>query len=467
MKAQFLTVMILVLFGSRATGQTPYTTAFAVGDVASYRYIERDDFGAIIRSSVAVRKLRLAPPFLNHDAVYDTVELSSFKGNLFTFPGLENYFPVTNLGMTVTPDGMLQTYDYSEKKWRKLFPLSPPLTDSTVIDSMRAVVTQRFDTTVFGYLVRAFRMKLTDAGSERLLTIADTFGLIRAEAMIGSEAATIELINGTIGGVKYNTETRSFDFMPICPGDVRHYRHSFIPLHDPSQQSQKNHSLSIVKDTAINGIRYYAFDPPQRYFIRDSIDGVHELDTMYRSQVFFLPSNATPGTLVGSMVVVDTTTILFWGKERRLVKLSVEAVDVGMYEEWLEGVGRVYSLSFSYFSGTDIDSLCFAKICDEEHGIALGTQSEISTGGALPLIQGVYPNPASRNVTVVVSHPDGGLIELEVFEISGRRVSLTRNLVLSHGLNAIRLDLRDIPRGKYIVCARAVSGSDSKMVIVQ
>jgi hypothetical protein len=469
MKTMVSTIFILFLIGMAAHAQTPFATPFAVGDIAAYRYSEYDQHGAQIRSTVAVRKLRAAPPLLNRDAVNDTVEATSFAGSMFSFPGLEMFFSTGNLGMTLTAAGLLRSYDYGEKKWRSLFLLSPPAADTTMIDTVQAVVTQRFDTTIFGHGVRAFRICYGDTTGRRLLTVADTFGLIQAQSVVYNKTLTIELINATILGTKYNSEGRSFDYMPVCLGDVRHYKHFFTPQQTPSQRQIRNYSVSVVSDTTVNGIKYFNLAPFQGYVIRDSLDGVHQLDPVYKVQTFFLPSNATLGTLVGSMVVVDTASVVYWGKTRRKIAMSNELFDISVYEEWVEGLGKTYGISFSYFAGIDIDSLAYAKLCGTEYGAPLGLAQELQGKARSPMVFDIYPNPVSpaNPVTLTFSLPTSGTVTLELFDLLGRKSGTPRQLDAAAGLNSVRLQPGDLPPGPYLVRVGTRLGADSKLLFIR
>jgi hypothetical protein len=125
MKSMLPAMFLILLIATATRGQTPYTTGFAVGDLAAYRYSELDQQGAIIRTTVAVRRLRAAPPLLNRDAVIDTAEVTSIQGSLFTFPGLQTFFKKNRLRMAVPPGGMPRTFYFSGRVRRRLVPPPP------------------------------------------------------------------------------------------------------------------------------------------------------------------------------------------------------------------------------------------------------------------------------------------------------------------------------------------------------
>ncbi|HTA81630.1 MAG TPA: T9SS type A sorting domain-containing protein [Bacteroidia bacterium] len=93
----------------------------------------------------------------------------------------------------------------------------------------------------------------------------------------------------------------------------------------------------------------------------------------------------------------------------------------------------------------------------------------------LPLILGVneiknisefsiYPNPAKESITIDFTSTKSGAVQIELTDISGRQVLISKDFVGNSGRNMVQLNTSDLAAGTYI-CSVTVNGSKANKLI--
>jgi aminopeptidase N len=102
-----------------------------------------------------------------------------------------------------------------------------------------------------------------------------------------------------------------------------------------------------------------------------------------------------------------------------------------------------------------------------------GQDLEFTAGPADWLVSGEplalaepYPNPAAESVAIGFNLPDGGPVELSVYDLAGRRVATLVEGDLAAGRHEVAWDAGSFPAGVYLVRLVADSGSLTKRVVL-
>ena len=447
-------IILLLLHVASAAAQTPFSHSMHPGDRRAYRL-----WSSVINNDSAVCARTIM------DVAGDSADLGTVAGDIIPVPGLLfDYWG--NLGpgrWKIDADGWLHEETRSND-WRKLYPLTPPPMDTVTFirppsDTVQAILLRRYEMPLFDTTVRAFDLRMTEGAFVMDLVIAERFGLVSARVRLAqSTEANLRLLNATLDGHDYNGERRSFDFLPLCTGDVRHYQYSQFDPNDPSHGEKRNVIESIGQDTLINGERYYRVTNPAAYSQprRSATDGVHFANPA--GDEIVLPANATLGTVcLGGLVVSDTSTIDFWGQFRRRIVVSRVWIDISETMEWIEGVGLFLMQGFGHFSGFQSTVLVYANLCGIPYGTPLS--QAVPCAAAPARIEEIFPNPARHDdaVTVLLILGESQSLFLTVHDALGRQLA---NIDLGRrapGTHAVAVPSSPIPPGLR-VCHLVANG---------
>ncbi len=254
---------------------------------------------------------------------------------------------VDNRGMLVELEGL--RFDPTSND---LYPLREPSEDTLTIwgerygGSMAATVDRRFDTTLYGQSVRAF----TISTSLYSATIAEQFGLVIME----EAGVTLRLSSAVIGGVSYNRNSISRDYLPLCVGNMARYDGAKTSMPPRPNDGPYGVVHRIVRDTTIMGTQYYIRESSKggRDILRSSAEGVYVRALPGQDELLIdsrasIGSHIGPGMLGSARIVVDTGTVLREGAERHVLTARVPFEQRGVIadgtfwaeEEWMEGLG--------------------------------------------------------------------------------------------------------------------------------
>ncbi|MFO7626813.1 MAG: C25 family cysteine peptidase [Candidatus Fermentibacteraceae bacterium] len=100
-------------------------------------------------------------------------------------------------------------------------------------------------------------------------------------------------------------------------------------------------------------------------------------------------------------------------------------------------------------------------------GVVNGVGIEGSAAGVMRFsITQPRPNPASGMVWFPVSTPDGGVLEITVFDTAGRVVAVVHNGELAAGSHTLSWNTESVPQGVYLVRISTPSGSPATTRLV-
>jgi hypothetical protein len=360
--AVFLQFIFLPL---AAAAQASWVYPLEAGNVSVFRYSES---GGGRTSVLAITTTTSAS---NINGAPDTVMLQQQSGGVFPVPAWsDDWYPVRSLDATIDSSGMLWTRG-GRHDWRQEFPTRPPSADTLRIvhgagDTVLAVVSMRGPMLILDTVpVQAFACTILEPGRQRTVVIADGFGLVEAVDSMGS----MTLVNAHIGGVDWNPERRAFDYMPMCRGDVRHVSYSFIDEHEPWNSVHRNFGDTLATELRVTDTTYLVSSRSGIAY-RSDASGVF-CRSQGGGEYCVIPSHATLGTIVGSMIVTDTAVVSAFGRMRRRLLLEWSDLDWAASEVWTEGLGRTYWSTWSYFTGEESETLMYYRICGEEYGTPL------------------------------------------------------------------------------------------------
>jgi len=77
----------------------------------------------------------------------------------------------------------------------------------------------------------------------------------------------------------------------------------------------------------------------------------------------------------------------------------------------------------------------------------------------------VFPNPVSTSLTIEYQSSDNASSSLDLYSLTGQKI-LSQTIEASQGLNVIRLDVSEFPRGIYLLKIQEVNGSLSQRVVI-
>ena len=138
-----------------------------------------------------------------------------------------------------------------------------------------------------------------------------------------------------------------------------------------------------------------------------------------------------------------------------------------------------YNAYVGYYPGTisDSDSFTFTKSATGDGGAWIGDWStsgesfETGLGVAAPAefaLLGNYPNPFNPTTTIDFALETANIVQLKVFDVSGREVATLINGYRDAGSHSVSFDASGLASGVYVY--RLTSGSQtavSKMVLMK
>ncbi len=86
--------------------------------------------------------------------------------------------------------------------------------------------------------------------------------------------------------------------------------------------------------------------------------------------------------------------------------------------------------------------------------------------GSSPILGNPSPNPARNGASVALTMPAQGMVELTMYDLSGRAVRSIGQEALSAGLHTFAINTAGLPAGFYQVVARTGSGMDAASLVI-
>lgn len=411
--------------------------------------------------------------------VRDTVSVQEWNrwGGCFT----------TSLGrmkLTVNAAGNVVIFeDQRPSHWREMFPATTPAVDTFFLasslrrdDSLRRVVTRRFDTTLFGRSVHAFSFvspPTSDEWSPTETTVADSFGVIRTVYL--DRRDTLALHSCIIDGRPYRWEQTSRRYMEPCVGNVYQWhaagRDWFGNPYD------YHPTIRLRADTVIDGRQFFAGF--QNLSIHQDDSGLYRLRGPGGSMTLLLPGNATIGTPTGvidqdysrSGIVVDTATRWFEGRDRHVLTITLwttMAEGAPFTQVWVEGIGMV-SISDYDLPWPNYYELNYASICGKAFGRYVGTVSSVFPPEIHAALPTNYPNPFSTATGTTIHFTVEGTssrhVELRVHDALGRCIATVLDQEMMPGEHRIPFRPGSLPPGLYSAWLRIGDFSVTRTLI--
>ena len=79
----------------------------------------------------------------------------------------------------------------------------------------------------------------------------------------------------------------------------------------------------------------------------------------------------------------------------------------------------------------------------------------------------LFPNPGDNQVTLRVAMPESGLCQVELFDLSMRRIAILDYQVRESGTHDIRLETQEWPAGTYLIRAQYGPQTETRKLVVQ
>jgi hypothetical protein len=167
--------------------------------------------------------------------------------------------------------------------------------------------------------------------------------------------------------------------------------------------------------------------------------------------------------MLGTLVVTDTVATQLVGNGKYITYRSggVDGVDSLSWEfQWIApaaGTGKVifygaFNSNFEGHKGGDVTYLTQYSAEENLH-------SAVSDLTAKKYSMLVYPNPSHELLTVAWELKDASTVQLELTDLSGKRIALISRGRQS-GNQSATLDVSEVPAGVYLVSLR-VNGNES------
>lgn len=318
---------------------------------------------------------------------------------------------------------------WDDPQFVELYPLREPVTDTLSLwgeeyaDGRNpALVTGRFDTTLFGRDVRAFTIETPLYRA----TVADGFGLIGLTDGRGA----YRLVSAVIDGVPYNRNDVAREYLPLCVGNGARYEG--VRKSVPPEQGDGRYAIvhRILQDTLIGGERYLLRErtPGGTDILRSTADGIVAIPG---AEDILPDARADIGTRTGMLVITDSSSTWVGGRQRRVLRATppyparnaLVDGDYWLEIEWTEGMGMTARREFSHLPIVqpelwqwDTLRLVFCEHCGESGGnrvrsipragdLRVYRAERADTSGVL--VSRVLPAPphiASSPDTVLVQH---------------------------------------------------------------
>ncbi|MBI5647110.1 MAG: hypothetical protein HY962_09250 [Ignavibacteriae bacterium] len=350
---------------------------------------------------------------------------------------------------------------------RELFPASAPAVDTFHLmsqrgrdDTLRHVVTRRFDTTLFDRSVHAYSFVSPPSSEESAhteTTVADSFGLVRT-VYIGY-ADTISLRSCVIDGRMYNWEHTTRRYMELCDGNV--YQWHAYGRNWLGQTYDYHQKVTLRADTIIDGRQYFSGSLFGTIHQGDS--GLYQLPLASGAVPLLLPGNATIGTPTGALgpdarpgIVVDTATRWYEGRERHFLNISLWPTmgeGAGYTQLWAEGIGLVSLTNFDSPWGGRY-ALNYANICGTKLGTYVGPTSMESATAEPSMQQLIHPNPFAATVGTNIRFTLDGTaprhVILSLHDALGRHVATLLDQDLMPGEHHVPFKPVSIAPGFYL-----------------
>jgi hypothetical protein len=321
----------------------------------------------------------------------------------------------------------------------------PPLDELTIGSDLMRIVS-RFDTTIFSESVTAFTMVGAKSGVDRVMTIADRFGLVY-ERVQGLETI---LHSAVVAGIKYNRSQTPRRFLPLCPGSTYAYRR-IGPVTDDVV-------MTSMLDTIAQGLPFVHFGIPAMPG-KGGFSVVHAFDGLLREVMagvvnengeLLLPAAVDLGDRIPTGIAVATGQMEVFGAKRHFLT----TVDIGKsgfrVDTLIDNIGLYSTYVSEDFIGTFSWRLLGGDICGNRVGVTSGTTEAYAPTESLDLR--LYPNPATVGSTVHIGawsevHAHARLL---IHDMLGRVVT-DESVTLVPGMNIHLRNSGGFAPGMYIV----------------
>ncbi|MBI5647309.1 MAG: hypothetical protein HY962_10290 [Ignavibacteriae bacterium] len=395
----------------------------------------------------------------------------------------------------VAPEGILQCTDSVAIRYplarviNEFFPVVIPAADTMtlrrwyitkastyVISEARITVLRRFDTTLFGSVARAFRVRKVTRERTELLTLADGYGIVAIDVYNpdGTPKVSAVLSGWVIDGRRHNWDPVLRNFLPLCDGDV----HQASVRNTARIGNPPHETTFIISDTVraadtarghqwFRLMRTWIDGPGARMRVRSDSNGTFTgtgRDTGVTEELV-LPNHAVRGCVVLDWEVTDVRLVTIDGIPRTSIALcafrgdfDVTSGDEG-FEVWTDGIGLTeVNLRAYYSENHKRGSFAFARVCGTVYGTPLSQRYAPVAPGAAALEE-VYPHPIERmtggGATLRATLAHAGSVTLVVVDLHGARVATLYDGYLLAGEHLFQWESGPLPAGLYVAILRA------------
>ncbi|HTX17803.1 MAG TPA: DUF362 domain-containing protein [Bacteroidota bacterium] len=135
---------------------------------------------------------------------------------------------------------------------------------------------------------------------------------------------------------------------------------------------------------------------------------------------------------------------------------GIRLPSLGVHEHWNNSTDRMYSRNLGTGAGIELVRIQSSTTGVKEKEIA--SEFQVLTN---------YPNPFNPSTTIRFTTPQTGRVLLEVFDITGRKVSTLVDRVLVLGEHEVKFDARGLSSGVYLCRLETVGSVRSLKILLQ
>ncbi len=262
--------------------------------------------------------------------------------------------------------------------------------------------------------------------------------------------------------MNYNLD-KPLTLYPLAPNDMWIYKKT-MPFYGTNEYL----TMAVKGDTILsNGLRYYKvlFDGQSFYQRIDSTTGfVYQVDNAnnktvsehkkeflaasinstasinnFGIQSIFICSSISNNTLLGLNSSCKTYCQQQYTNNTYTLKEGLGLTYANVYENGSAITHGIYELKAARINGISYgDTTLFVDVKDEN----------IKQPETFSLSQN-YPNPFNPNTTIEYSIPEGGLVELKVFDVLGREIKTLINGFVEVGNHSVNFNASNLSSGVY------------------
>jgi hypothetical protein len=258
-------------------------------------------------------------------------------------------------------------------------------------------------------------------------------------------------------------------YYPLHVGD----RWQLVQLAWPTPPTYSFINLKLISDTTMpNGHTYVRFDVWLPVFQRQQGDQVLTYSIADGSEHVLYDFSRSIGDTVGiyaddggfDVVLLDTAVLTLFGQPRRIWSfrhIARHLIDANTTQTIADSIGLI---SVDGFNGPY--NFCGAVISGKTYGTIVGLPFENPSSPAIVQLYQNYPNPFNPNTIIRYQLPKSALVNLSVYDILGREVSVLVNERKKAGYHEVKFDGTGLSSGVYFYRLTAGSYVETRKLVL-